>query len=59
MLFSAFLAMASTIAFRQLIATLGPKEIPSHRFVRLALVANLGIAAAGLALTVYLAMTAG
>jgi putative membrane protein len=58
MLFSAILAVASTVAFRALVATLGPKERPPSRFAALALVANIGIAAAGLLLTVYLALTA-
>ena len=59
MLFSALLAVASTIAFRDLVATLGPKERPPLRFIWLALAANLGVAIAGLALSIYLATAAG
>lgn len=57
MLFSAALALASTLSFRALVATLGPKEQPP-RFARLALIANYGIAIAGVALTFYLGTAA-
>ena len=58
MLFSAALALLSTASFRALVATLGPRELPPARFANLALVANLGIAAAGLSLTAYLVFAA-
>jgi putative membrane protein len=58
MLFSAALALASIASFRALVATLGAKERPPARFANLALIANLGIAAAGLVLTGYLAFAA-
>jgi putative membrane protein len=57
MLFSAVLAVAATFSFRAILVTLGPGERPP-RFANLALVANLGIAAAGLALTIYLGFAA-
>jgi putative membrane protein len=57
MLFSAVLALASTWSFRALVSTLGVKEMPP-RFTQLALLANYGIAAAGIALTIYLGGTA-
>jgi putative membrane protein len=58
MVFSALLACLSTLSFRTVVRRLTPHQIPSSRFPRLALVANLGVAAAGLALTVYLALAA-
>jgi putative membrane protein len=58
MVFSALLACLSTLSFRTVVRHLTPHQIPSSRFPRLALVANLGVAAAGLALTVYLALAA-
>ena len=57
MLFSAALALLSTVSFRALVATLGPKERPP-RFAGLALLANYGIAVAGVALTFYLGVAA-
>ncbi len=53
MLFSAALAFVSTLSFRALVVTLGPNELPP-RFANLALLANYGIAAAGIVLTIYL-----
>jgi inner membrane protein YidH len=58
MLFSSTLACLSTISFRTVVRQLTPHQIPSGRFPRLALIANLGVAAAGLALTGYLALAA-
>ena len=57
MLFSSALALASTLSFRALVATLGPKELPP-RFAHLALLANYGIAVSGVALTLYLGTAA-
>jgi putative membrane protein len=57
MLCASALAFASTLSFRALVATLGPKELPP-RFAGLALLANYGIAAAGIALTLYLGTAA-
>jgi putative membrane protein len=58
MLFAAVLALASTASFRAIVATLGPRERIPARFAYLAVVANLGIAAAALVLTGYLALAA-
>jgi putative membrane protein len=58
MVFSVVMAVASTASFRAVIVTLGPNERVNPRFASLAIVANLGIAAAGAALTVYLAFAA-
>jgi putative membrane protein len=58
MLFSSALACLSTISFRSVVRRLMPHQIPSSRFAGLALIANLGVAVAGLALTGYLAMAA-
>jgi putative membrane protein len=58
MLFSSALALLSTLSFQDLVRGLQRSQIPKTRFVRLALVANLGVAAAGLVLTVYLAWSA-
>ncbi|MDR3417106.1 MAG: DUF202 domain-containing protein [Nevskia sp.] len=58
MLFSAALALLSTASFRAVVSSLGPRELPPTRFAYLALVANVGVAIAGLALTVYLALAA-
>jgi putative membrane protein len=58
MLFSSVLAVLSTLSFRDLVRRLQPSQIPATRFARLALVANLGVAVAGLALTGYLALSA-
>ena len=61
MLFSSVLAVLSTLSFRVLpkrSASAPPSQMPATRFARLALVANLGVAVAGLALTGYLALSA-
>ena len=57
MLFSAVLALLSTTSFQAIVNSLNPQELPP-RFARLALVANLGVAFAGLILTFYLALIA-
>jgi putative membrane protein len=58
MVFSSTLACASTISFSSVVRRLAPSQIPSGRFTGLALIANLGVALAGLALTGYLALAA-
>ena len=58
MVFSSALACASTISFRTVVRRLTPSQVPLGRFASLALVANLGVALAGLALTGYLALAA-
>jgi len=58
MLFSSALAFLSTQSFQDLVRGLQQSQIPQTRFVRLALVANLGVALAGLVLTGYLALSA-
>jgi putative membrane protein len=58
MVFSSILACMSTLSFRTVVQRLTPRQIPSGRFPRLALIANLGVAVAGIALTVYLALAA-
>ena len=58
MLFSSALACASTISFRTVVRRLTPSQVPLGRFTGLALIANLGVALAGLALTGYLAFAA-
>ena len=58
MLFSSVLAVLSTLSFRELVRSLQQSQIPATRFARLALIANLGVAVAGLALTGYLALSA-
>jgi putative membrane protein len=58
MVFSSVLACLSTLSFRTVVRRLSPHQIPAGRFPRLALIANLGVAAAGLALTAYLALAA-
>ncbi len=58
MLFSSTLAFLSTLSFEDLVRSLPQNQIPVTRFARLALVANLGVAVAGLALTGYLALSA-
>ena len=57
MLFSAALALASTLSFKALVATLNPKELPP-RFVHLGLLANYGVALGGVVLTIYLGTAA-
>jgi putative membrane protein len=58
MVFSSTLACLSTLSFGAVVRNLAPRQIPSTRFAGLALVANLGVALAGLALTAYLALAA-
>ena len=58
MVFSSALACASTISFRTAVRRLTPSQIPLGRFTGLALVENLGVALAGLALAGYLALAA-
>jgi putative membrane protein len=58
MVFSSTLACASTISFRTVVRQLTPRQIPSGGYTGLALIANLGVALAGLALTGYLALAA-
>lgn len=58
MLFSSALAFLSTLSFRDLVRSLPQSQMPPTRFARLALVANLGVAVAGLALTGYLVLSA-
>lgn len=58
MLFSSALAFFSTLSFRDIVHGIPLSQMPPTRFPRLALVANLGVAAAGLALAGYLALSA-
>jgi len=58
MLFAAALALLSTISFRNIVASLGPRQLPTGSYVNLALIANLGVAAGGVVLTVFLAIAA-
>jgi putative membrane protein len=58
MLFSAILALLSTLSFRALVGRMTPRQLPSSRFALLALIANIGVAIAGLALAGYLALSA-
>lgn len=58
MLFSSALAFLSTLSFRDFVRSLPQSQMPQTRFSRLALVANLGVAVAGLALTGYLVLSA-
>jgi putative membrane protein len=58
MVFSSALACLSTLSFRAVVRSLTPRQIPSTPFANLALVANLGVAVAGLALMAYLALAA-
>ncbi len=55
---SSALGYASSISFRTVVRRLTPSQIPLGRFTGLALVENQGVALAGLALTVYLALAA-
>jgi uncharacterized membrane protein YidH (DUF202 family) len=48
----------STLSFRAVVRSLTPRQIPSTPFANLALVANLGVAVAGLALMACLALAA-
>jgi putative membrane protein len=54
MLFSSVLAVLSTLAFSDLNRRLPPNQRPTARFAQLALIANIGVACAGLVLTAYL-----
>ena len=58
MMFSSALAFLSTLVFRDLVRSLPQSQMPPTRFAGLALVANLGVAVAGLALTGYLVLSA-
>jgi hypothetical protein len=58
MLFSSALAFLSTLSFQDFVRSLPQSQMPQTRFSRLALVANLGVAVAGLALTGYLVLSA-
>jgi putative membrane protein len=58
MVFSSILALLSTLSFHALVAHLAPEQTPRTRFASLALVANIGVAFAGLALAGYLALSA-
>jgi putative membrane protein len=58
MVFSAILALLSTLSFRALVAHLAPQQLPATRFVSLALLGNIGVALAGLVLAVYLGLAA-
>lgn len=58
MVFSSTLAFLSTLSFQDMVRDLPGSKIPATRFTRLALVANLGVGGAGLALTGYLALSA-
>ena len=56
--FSSALACAFTISFWTVVRRLTPRQIPLSRFTGLALVANQGVALAGLALAGHLALAA-
>ena len=58
MLVSSALAFLSTLSFQDLVRSLQQSEMPQTRFAHLALIANLGVAVAGLALTGYLVLSA-
>jgi putative membrane protein len=58
MVFASALACLSTLSFRSIVKSFGPQQLPSTPFAGLALIANLGVAAIGVALTVYLALAA-
>ncbi len=57
-LFSAVLAVLSTRAFHAVVAEIPLRDRPSSRFASLALIANLGVAVAGVILAGYLALAA-
>jgi putative membrane protein len=57
MLFSSVLAFLSTLSFLDIARQLPAHQRPTTRFARLALIANLGVAFAGLALTAYLVLS--
>ena len=56
--FSSVLSIYAAFAFRDEIAGLGARERRPTRYASLGVVANLGVAAAGIALTAYLAFAA-
>jgi putative membrane protein len=47
-------ATGAVVQFRRVLGTLKPVEIPERYFVRMGVIANLVVAALGLALTIYL-----
>lgn len=55
---SAILAVLSTLSFLAVVAALPPQDRLATPYRRLALYANVGVAIAGVALTVYLAAAA-
>ncbi len=57
MVFSSALAFLSTLSFQAIVSGLSLRQMPTTRFAGLALIANLGIAVAGLALTGYLLLS--
>jgi len=57
MVFSSALAFLSTLSFQEIVSGLALRQMPTTRFARLALIANLGIAVAGLTLTGYLLLS--
>lgn len=56
MVFSSVLASFSTVSFRSVVRQLTPQQVPHGAFSSLALMANLGVASAGLILAAYLAL---
>ena len=58
LVFASVLAVLSTRAFREEVATLPPAERRPSPYAFLGVVANLGVAAVGAALTAYLAIVA-
>jgi putative membrane protein len=54
---SSTLAFLSTLSFRAIVSHLELHQMPTTRFASLALIANLGIAMAGVVLTVYLVLS--
>jgi putative membrane protein len=50
----AYVAIASTLQYRQVLKTLGPGEIPAHYRVNLGAFTNLCISALGICLIVYM-----
>ena len=58
MALSALLAVLSTFSFRAVVSGLEPQDRPQGHLTKLALLANLGVAAAGIVLTAYLAVAA-
>ena len=56
--FSTALALASVVAFRHATAVTEPRSRTPQPFATLGIVANLGLAVAGIGLTIYLATAA-